>query len=150
MSKKNILTGWVHRLEDGVLKSYGPGDVAPDWVTNPKILTTDAAVKSDDTTPASTDTTPAPPTGTAPAATGDDLDGLAGKELKVIAGELGVAKNGSLDAIRDRIRAKRAESVEEPDADADHEALVEMAKTLGIEVDDAMSDVELQVLIEGA
>lgn len=144
MSKKNILTGWVHRLEDGILKSYGPGDVAPDWVTNKKILTTDAPVKSEDTTATSTEKTPEP------VVTGDDLDGLAGKELKAIADELGVAKNGSLDAIRDRIRAKRAEAEPEPDEDADRAALVEMAKTLGLEVDDNMSDVELQVLIEGA
>lgn len=137
--KKSILTGWVHRLEEGVLKSYGPGDVAPEWVTNKKILTTER-VKSDDTTEPSTDETET---------TGDDLDALAGKELKAIADELGVAKNGSLDAIRDRIRAKRDES-EPDDEDAEHAALVEKAQALGIDVDENMTDVELQVLIEGA
>lgn len=140
MSNKRILTGWVHRLEDGILKSYGPGEQVPDWVTNKKIIATGGAAAVEQ--PVETTTTPHP--------TGDDLDGLAGKELKAIANDLGVAKNGSLDAIRDRIRAKREEvaAENEPDEDEAHAALVEKAKELGIEVDDNMSDVELQVLID--
>lgn len=150
MSKKNnILTRVVHRLENGVLKTYHPGDVAPDWVTNPKALAPASTgdVNSDDTPPASTEQTATEPD---EKTTGDDLDGLDGKALKAIADDLGVSKGGSLDAIRDRIRAKRAESAPDGDEDADRAALVEMAKSLGIEVDDEMSDVELQVLIEGA
>lgn len=149
MSSKKYLTGYVHRLEDGVLKTYAPGDVAPDWVTNPKILTdkrnSPDSAETPDTTGEST------PSGEAKDA-GDDLTGLGGPALKAIAGELGLARNGSLDAIRDRIRAKRAEQQDTPPVsdDEDRDALVEKAKALGIEVDDQLTDVELQALIEAA
>lgn len=141
-SKKKYLTGYVHRLEDGVLKTYAPGDVAPDWVTNKKILTDSLSTEAvEDQTKSEIGEGENPPAG-------DDLDGLDGKALKDIAGELGLAKNGSLEAVRERIRAKRAESTEPPAADEDRAALVEKATALGIEVDDNMSDVELQALIE--
>lgn len=140
MSKnKMILTGYAHRLKDGVLETAKPGDVAPDWVTNPKILAEKSATGPD------LETTTAEPTPPAPAPTGDDLDGLDGKALKAIADELGVAKNGKLTDITDRIRAKRAESVPEP---TDRDALAAKAVELGIEVDDNLSEAELQVLID--
>lgn len=144
--KKNILTGWVHRLEEGVLKSYGPGEVAPDWVDNPKVLAT--ATDETKVENVNSDDTKSTSTGQAPDGA-DDLTDLDGKALRVIADELGVAKNGKLDDIRDRIRAKRAESGDQDD-DGDRAALVEKARELGHEVDDSMSDTELQVLIEGA
>lgn len=145
MSTKNILTGHVHRLENGVLVSYKPGDVAPDWVTNPNILKSADGdpVNQDDTSDASSDETE----------TGDGLDDLSGDALKEIAEDLGIAKSGSKADVRDRIRAKRAEIAAAnngDDDDSDRAALIQKAKELGHEVDDSLSDTELQVLIEGA
>lgn len=39
----------------------------------------------------------------------DDLDGMSAKDLKALAGELGLPKSGKADDLRDAIRAKRAE-----------------------------------------
>lgn len=140
--KKMILTGHVHRLHNGVLESHGPGDVAPDWVTNPDILT-DAASDKDE--PQSTPAPTAPSTPAEPVSDGDGLDDLKGDELKNIAGDLGIAKSGSKPELIARIRAKREEESEET---TDRDALVAKAKELGFDVDDNLSEVELQALID--
>jgi hypothetical protein len=147
MSKKQkVLTGWVHRLVDGVLESHGPGEPAPDWVTNPDVLAKSAPADVED----STSTTPPAGKPAGDTATGDDLDDLKADALKELAGTLEIAKSGSKADLIARIRAKREEVAagNEPDEDEAHAALVEKAKELGIEVDDNMSDVELQVLID--
>lgn len=151
---QRILTGYIHRLEDGVLKTYAPGDVAPDWVTNPKVLA--------EATPASEPSDP--PHGTPPAGdagkstdkTDDDLTGLSGKQLADIAGGLGLKKNGSKAELTARIREKRAESATDPagdggsgdDEDARRAALIEKLKSQGHDVDDSLTEAELQALTE--
>lgn len=130
MSKHKILTGYVHRLEDGIVKTYGPGDVAPDWVTNPDLIASvDAAAPVEDDSPEPE---------------GDGLDSLGIKELREAAAAAGIAKSGSKADIIARLRAQ------EPDVedDTDHGSLIERAKSLGIDVDDNMSEVELQALID--
>lgn len=138
---KNILTGHVHRLVDGVLESHAPGEPAPDWVTNTELIGVA------DTTPADT-----ADTGTTPGVDdGDGLDALSGTELKEVAGELDVAKSGSKADLIARIRAKRAAGADNHDDDAaDRDSLIEQAKALGIEVDENQSEVELQALIDAA
>ena len=142
-SKKQYLTGAVHRLHDGVLESHYAGEAAPDWVTNAKILT-DKPAHADEVDVVVAEDTSGPDSSTETAA--DDLAGLDGKALKKIADEVGVAKNGSLDTIRDRIRAKRAESTGKDGGDTEREALIEKLTAKGIEVDDQMSDAELEAL----
>lgn len=145
-----ILTKHVHRLNFGVLESHAPGDPAPDWVTNPNAFV--EADKQGDTPPASTESTP--PAGDT-STTGeivDDLTELKIDGLKGIAGDLGIAKSGSKAELLERIRAKRAADAADDNGNEDtaRAALIEQAKAAGHEVDDSMSDVELQVLIEGA
>lgn len=155
MASKQYLTANVHRLEDGGLKTYAPGDVAPDWVKNPKILT-DKAPGAPEPEDAGQTPPPATPSGQSDAATNDDLDLMDGKALKEIAGQLGVAKNGSHAAIRDRIRAKRAEQTPDPVAaagtagteDAERAALIASLREQGVEVEDDVTEAELQVLAE--
>jgi len=155
-SKKQYLTAHVHRLEDGALKTYAPGDVAPDWVTNAKILTDDAPGSAE----AGSSEPSTPPAGTnaqGGASTNDDLDLMDGKALKEIAGQLGVAKNGSLDAIRERIRAKRSENASDPvaantgddaAAEAERTALIAKLREQGHEVSDDITEAELAALTE--
>lgn len=153
---KQYLTGLVHRLEDGVLKTYHPGQVAPDWVTNEKILT-DKAPGSDEqeqSEPAGTTTTTdaGKDVGKTAVTPDDDLTGLDGNALKAIADELGVKKNGKLTEIADRIRAKRAETAPAGDAgeddDAKRAALIESLKAQGADVNDEMTEAELQAVAE--
>lgn len=155
MSKKKnkILTGHVHRLHDGVLETYYPGQPAPDWVTNPDLLA-DAAEHAPSAAPVTAPAAPAAPAAPsgAPAAAdaGDGLDDLKGDALKDIAKELGIATSGSKPELVNRIRAKRAEAEASDSAAGDRDSLVEQAKALGIEVDENLSEVELQALIEEA
>ena len=141
-----ILTKHVHRLNFGVLESHAPGDPAPDWVTNPNAFV--EAVKQGDTPSTSTPSTP-------PADTGDevvdDLTPLKIDGLRTVAGDLGIAKSGSKADLLERIRAKRAADAAENNDNDDtaRAALIEQARAAGHEVDDSMSDTELQVLIEG-
>lgn len=143
-----ILTKHVHRLHFGVLESHAPGDPAPDWVTNADAFV--EAVKPDDTTPASTASTP-PASGTDNEVV-DDLTDLTLDGLKDVAVDLGIAKSGSKGDLLERIRAKRAADAAENNSNDDtaRAALIEQARAAGHEVDDSMSDTELQVLIEGA
>jgi len=143
-----ILTKHVHRLNFGVLESHAPGDPAPDWVTNPNAFVEDVK-QGDPPTPSSAPTPPAGETGDGVV---DDLTPLKIDGLRSVAGDLGIAKSGSKADLLERIRAKRAADAAESNADADgaRTALIEQAKAAGHEVDDSMSDVELQVLIEGA
>lgn len=142
---KKILNAHVHRLHKGVLETYGPGDKAPDWVTNAALFTVAANEVSDDTTP------------TAPAADGDGLDDLSGKELANIADGEGIAKTGSKKVLIDRIRGHRAAAAgialtpvaEETGLGNDRDVLVARALELGFDdVDDNTSEVELQALID--
>lgn len=150
-SKKQYLTGTVHRLHEGVLESHYAGEEAPDWVTNPKVLT--------DTKPGEPESIDAPErTGQTPAAGDsgkstdgevDDLTNLDGKALKKIAGDLGLKQTGSKAALTAAIRAKRAESAPAPAAeDAERTALIEQLKAKGVEVDESLTDAELQALAE--
>lgn len=130
------LTGHVHRLEAGVLVSFQPGDDAPDWVTNPALLTeTDNAPEDPEDAHVVDPVNPV-----------DDVDSLGIHDLRALAEQVGVSKSGKKADIKARIVAKRAEPVETTDPGRD--ALIEKAKALGIEVDDNWSDIELQVLIE--
>lgn len=148
-SKKNkVLTGYVHRLADGVLESHAPGDPAPDWITNPELLS-DAAAAPVVNTSTDTGNTDGSPAGGED--TGDGLDAMTGDQLKKLAGELELAKSGSKADLIARIRAKREADAEEANSnDADRDSLVEQAKELGIEVDENQSEVELQALIDAA
>lgn len=140
-----ILTKHVHRLNFGVLESHAPGDPAPDWVTNPSAFV--EAVKQGDTPATSTPTTPPADTEVV-----DDLTELTLDGLKNVATDLGIAKSGSKGDLLERIRAKRAADAAENNSNDDtaRAALIEQARAAGHEVDDSMSDTELQVLIEGA
>lgn len=144
---KNILTAHVHRLHKGVLESHRPGDVAPEWVTNPALFaTSDVAddVANDDTADVSTETT------------GDGLDDMTGKELADLAGREGIAKSGSKGVLIDRIRAHReaaagielAPAAGDPELINDREVLVARATELGFEINEYTSEVELQALID--
>lgn len=151
-SKKQFLTGTVHRLHEGVLESHYAGEEAPEWVTNPKVLS--------DTDPrgAAVTDTPDPAGSTPPAGDGgngtedkvDDLTNLDGKALKKIAGELGLKQTGSKAVLAAAIRAKRAESAPAPAAeeDAERAALIESLKAKGIEVDESLTEAELAALAE--
>lgn len=159
---KKILTGHVARIIDGVLVTAGPGDVAPDWVTNPDLI---ADAGAEESTPEPAGGTPAgdggntPPAGagTPPAGgdgktpEGDDLDDKKGDELKAIAGDLGVAKSGSKPELIARIRAKRAEQEPAGDTgdagDTAREALVEKAKAAGIDDAEDRTDAELLAVV---
>lgn len=149
---KNILNAHVHRLHKGVLETYGPGDEAPDWVTNAALFTTsDTATDDDgDTTAAAGDTTP-------PATEGDGLDELTGKALAELAETEGIAKTGSKKVLIERIRGHRAASAgialttvaEDTGLLNDRDVLVARAIELGFDdVDDNTSEVELQALID--
>ena len=155
MSKKKILTGHVARIIDGVLVSAGPGDVAPDWVTNPALFA------EGDATPAVvsgvitaeqveagsiTVENPAP----SPAST-DDLSALGIKELRKLAEEAGVAKSGSKEEIANRLRAKRDADAEAANNDAENDTrdeLVAKAAALGAEGAENMTDAELAAVVE--
>ena len=148
--QKQYLTGTVHRLNDGNLESHYAGEEAPEWVTNPKVLT--------DQKPGSEQEQgePAGDPGTPPAGDGgngnppvdDDLTPLDGKALKAMADELKLKKSGSLDDIRGRIRAKRAEGKPVGDQNAERDALIEKLKEKSIEFDSDATEVELQALLE--
>lgn len=151
---KRILNGHVARVIGGVLVTAGPGDAAPDWVTNPALIDAPSAE------PASTDASqpPAPaPSASKPAPSDentDDLSGLGIKELRDLAEATGVAKSGSKSEIADRIRAKRSEAKPQGDAGAaddeatDRDALVTKATDLGIEDAENLTDDELNAAIE--
>lgn len=146
--QKQYLTGTVHRLHEGVLVSHYAGEEAPEWVTNPKVLT---GVSPNPEEPANTTngTPPADPKSSVGDVTNDDLTDLDGKALKAIADELGVRKSGKLTEIADRIRAKRAESNPAPSSeDAERAALIESLKAQGLDVDETLTDAELQALAE--
>ena len=158
MASKQYLTAHVHRLDDGGLKTYAPGDGAPDWVTNPKLLTSKAP-GSQETEDAGQPATPTGTTGQSGAAANDDLGLMDGKALKEIAGQLSVAKNGSLDAIRELIRAKRAEKTPDPveanngnagdaAAEAERAALIAKLREQGHDVSDDVTEAELAALTE--
>lgn len=135
------LTGYVSRYIDGEYVNLRPGDDAPDWVTNPELLSDD-----DGTTP-TTD-----PDGS-DGVTADDLESLNADALKQIAAELGVAQTGKKAEIRDRIVAKRAELETEAKADdttKGRDELVARAAELGIEIEDQYTDAEIEALIEAA
>lgn len=144
---KRILTKHVHRLNLGVLESHAPGEPAPDWVTN-----TDAFIDAEQDVTATATTAPASTPSDTSVEVTDDLTDLDGAGLKDVADELGIPKSGSKAELRERIRAKRAADAAESDEDTDtaRAALIEQAIAAGHEVDDSMSDAELQVLIEGA
>jgi hypothetical protein len=148
-SKKQYLTGTVHRLNDGVLESHFAGDEAPDWVTNTKVLT-DKAPGTPDAEPTEPTPPPAGDGGKGNEQTTDDLDGLNSKALQVIAGELGLKKNGSKPDLTARIRAKRAEmaSATPSEEDTARAALIESLKAQGQEVAEDATDAELQALAE--
>lgn len=141
---KNILNGHVSRLHKGVLETYGPGDEAPEWVTNTALFTTaDTAEEDGDDS-------------SEPATDGDGLDDKTGKELADLAEAEGIAKSGSKQVLIDRIRGHRAASsdialkpvAEDEGLVNDREVLVARAVELGFEVDDNTSEVELQALID--
>ncbi|WP_295105074.1 hypothetical protein [uncultured Microbacterium sp.] len=154
-NKKRILTGHVARVVAGQLVTAGPGDPAPDWVTNPALI---AASEPEPTTPPAA---PAPPAGPpAPKAQKadettsekDDLSDLGIEKLRELAEAAGVAKNGKKAEIAARIRAKRAESVPAGDAgeSEDRDALVATATGIGIEDAESLTDDELTAAIESA
>jgi hypothetical protein len=150
-SKKQFLTGTVHRLHEGVLESHYAGEEAPEWVTNPKVLTDNdpSGASATDTPDPAGSTPPAGDKGKSADETVDDLTDLNGKALAEIAGELGLKKTGSKAALTAAIRAKRAESAPAPDAeDAERTALIESLKAKGIEVDENLTAAELQALAE--
>ncbi len=149
---KNILNAHVHRLHKGVLETYGPGDEAPDWVTNAALFTDpDAATDDgDDTTAAAGGKTP-------PVTEGDGLDDLTAKKLAALAEAEGIAKTGSKTVLIERIRGHRAAAagieltpvVEDTGLVNDRDVLVARAIELGFDdVDDNTSEVELQALID--
>ncbi|MFF7293222.1 hypothetical protein ACFY9N_11895 [Microbacterium sp. NPDC008134] len=153
-NKKRILTGHVARIVGGVLVTAGPGDAAPDWVTNPNII----ADEAESSAPAPAAQTP--PTKTAPKAAKpdeekDDLSDLGIEDLRALAVEAGVAKSGKKTEIAARIRAKRAEAKPAGDAEesndgdtGDRDALVAKATALGIEDAGDLTDDELSAAIE--
>lgn len=146
--QKQYLTGTVHRLNEGVLESHYAGEEAPEWVTNPKVLT-GIAPNGDEPTGTTTETTPTGTTGSSEDTTKDDLTDLDGKALKKIAGELGLKQTGSKAVLAAAIRAKRAESAPAPTSeDAERAALIETLTAKGIEVDESLTDAELQALAE--
>ncbi|MFJ4173405.1 hypothetical protein [Microbacterium sp. NPDC089696] len=151
-NKKRILTGHVARVVGGVLVAAGPGDPAPDWVTNPNLIA------ADDT--ASTDTSggqtpePAAPAPKAADAEKDDLSDLGIEALRDLAEKAGVAKSGKKTEIAARIRAKRAAGTPDgndgagDDGNADHDVLVAKATALGVEDAEKLTDDELTAAIE--
>lgn len=146
--QKQYLTGTVHRLHEGVLESHYAGEEAPEWVTNPKVLTS-TAPSGDESTGTPDGTPPAGQSDKSESDIKDDLTDLDGKSLKAIAGELGLKQNGSKADLAARIRAKRAESAPAPSAeDAERTALIEKLTARGIEVDESLTDAELQALVE--
>ncbi|RBO73531.1 hypothetical protein [Microbacterium sp. H6] len=150
-SKKQYLTGTVHRLHEGVLESLYAGDEAPDWVTNPKVLSEaqPGEPASLEATEPGGQTQPAGDPGMSSDEEVDDLTGLDGKALKKIAGELGLKQTGSKPVLTAAIRAKRAEATPAPAAeDAERTALIEQLKAKGIEVDESLTEAELQALAE--
>ena len=153
-NKKRILTGHVARVVAGVLVTAGPGDAAPDWVTNPALI---AASESEPTPPAGETPpagTPASKTKTADETTTekDDLSDLGIAALRELAEAAGVAKNGTKAEIAARIRAKRAELAPAGDAGEteDRDAPVATATELGIEDAENLTDDELTAAIESA
>lgn len=150
-SKKQFLTGTVHRLHEGVLESHYAGDEAPEWVTNPKVLT-DADPSGSESSDSTDNSTPTGKvdSGKSEPEIKDDLTDLGGKALAEIAGELGLKKTGSKAALTAAIRAKRAESAPAPAAeeDAERAALIESLKAKGIEVDESLTEAELAALAE--
>lgn len=147
--QKQYLTGTVHRLHEGVLESLHAGDEAPDWVTNPAVLT-DVGPNGDQSANSTPPTSPTRPTGSTENEITDDLTDLNGKALAEIAGELGLKKTGSKAALTAAIRAKRAESAPAPAAeeDAERAALIESLKAKGVEVDESLTEAELAALAE--
>lgn len=149
---KRILNGHVARVIGGVLVTAGPGDPAPDWVTNPALIDEPSAE------PVGTDAVQAPtPAPSAPKAAPsaqntDDLSGLGIKELRDLAEATGVAKSGSKAEIADRIRAKRSEAkpdgVVGDDETSDRDALVAKATALGVEDAENLTGDELNAAIE--
>lgn len=137
------LTGYVSRYIDGEYVNLRPGDDAPDWVTNPELLSDDGA------------TAPSDPDG-ADGEKADDLESLNTDALKKIAAELGVAQTGKKAEIRERIVAKRAEveadakAAESDDTTKGRDELVARAAELGIEIEDQYTDAEIEALIEAA
>jgi hypothetical protein len=155
-NKKRILTGHVARIVGGVLVTAGPGDIAPDWVTNPALIAADEVEPS-------APSTQTPPTKTAPKTAKpdaadeekDDLSDLGIEDLRALAVEAGVAKSGKKTEIAARIRAKRAEAKPAGDAEesndgetGDRDALVAKATALGIEDAGDLTDDELSAAIE--
>lgn len=155
-SKKKILTGHVARVIDGTLVALGPGDPAPDWVTNPALF--ENADEDDGGTPTSPPTpasTPAPKTETKSTDTPkDDLSELGIEDLRKLAEAAGVAKSGKKAEIAARIRAKReADAADAGDSGSsdetgDRAALIEKAAALGIDDADSLTDDELAAAIE--
>lgn len=153
-NKKRILTGHVARVVAGQLVTAGPGDPAPDWVTNPALIATsepEPTPPAGETPPAST---PTPKANTADETTAekDDLSDLGIAALRELAEAAGVAKNGTKAEIAARIRAKRTESAPAGDAGEteDRDALVATATELGIEDAESLTDDELTAAIESA
>lgn len=146
--QKQYLTGTVHRLNEGVLESHYAGEEAPEWVTNPKVLT-GIAPNGDELTGTTTEPTPTGATGSSEDTTKDDLTDLDGKALKKIAGELGLKQTGSKAVLTAAIRAKRAETAPVSAAeDVERTALIEKLKAKGVDVDESLTDAELQALAE--
>ncbi|WP_136057246.1 hypothetical protein [Microbacterium sp. K24] len=152
MSKKqNILNAHVARLVGGVLVTAGPGDVAPDWVTNTALFESAPEVGEPQETPlVAAASTPAPKE--KPVKVTDDLSDLGIAELREIASTLELAKSGSKKEIAERIRAKRSADAAEqaPAGDEDRDALVAAATDAGIEDADELTDDELRAAIESA
>lgn len=148
MSKKRILTGHVSRIINGIPVVLGPGDPAPDWVTNPALIATaEKSAPSADTVPEATKTEETKAV--------DELDALKITQLREVAEQAGVAKSGSKQELIDRIRAKRAadsdsgaNSAEAEAAGGDRDEMLAKAAELGIEDADQFTDDELQAALE--
>lgn len=155
MSKKqNILNAHVARLVGGVLVTAGPGDVAPDWVTNTALFESAPEAGEPVKTPVVA-AAPAPTSNAKPAEVTDDLSGLGIAELRDLAGTLELAKSGSKQVIAERIRAKRAADVADAaeqtaSGDEDRDALVAAATDAGVDDADDLTDDELRAAIESA
>lgn len=163
---KNILNAHVHRLHKGVLETYGPGDEAPDWVTNTDLFVSDSslevivagAINASKLDVGRIDVSKIAANAiTVHEITGDGLDDLTGKQLADVAETEGIAKTGSKKVLIERIRGHRAASAgialapvaEETGLVNDRDVLVARALELGFDdVDDNTSEVELQALID--
>ncbi len=158
MSKKNILTGHVSRVINGVPVILGPGDPAPDWVTNPALLASAATNRVTEERAPASKAKPAEDTrdeGNS-AHPADGLDALNIKTLRTVAEDAGLAKSGSKQDLIDRIRATSAvdapakSDTEDSDAaiDGDRDQMLAKAADLGIEDADHLTDAELQAALE--